>query len=31
MKTLDSAHFYPTLESAIEAIRVKDATLGARD
>jgi MFS superfamily sulfate permease-like transporter len=31
MKTLDSEHFYPTLEAAIEDIRVKDAMLGARD
>jgi high affinity sulfate transporter 1 len=31
METLDSEHFYPTLETAIEGIRVKDAVLGARD
>ena len=31
METLDSEHFYPTLEAAIEGIRAKDAVLGTRD
>jgi high affinity sulfate transporter 1 len=31
MTTLDRDHFYPTLETAIEAIRVNDAALGAPD
>jgi high affinity sulfate transporter 1 len=31
MKTLDSEHFYPTLEAAIEDIRAHDAVLGARE
>ena len=30
METLDSEHFYPTLEAAIEDIREMDAVLGAR-
>ncbi|HEX4189176.1 MAG TPA: sulfate permease [Solirubrobacteraceae bacterium] len=31
METLDSEHFYPTLEAAIEDISADDAVLGARD
>jgi MFS superfamily sulfate permease-like transporter len=31
MTTLDRDHFYPTLENAIEAIRVNDPALGVRD
>ncbi len=31
METLDSEHFYPTLEAAIEDIRSTDAVPGARD
>jgi MFS superfamily sulfate permease-like transporter len=31
MKTLDSEHFYPTLETAIEGVREMDGTLGTHD